>query len=136
MFYYIKIIFSYVISMINLSVDTFFAAIKNGTWHSIDELSNQLAISITKLDELSKFLSTSGLIIYEENNHIIKIQPLWALLLPEEQPNEPKTIVANFVIPPQASIGIQSTHISNMSNVEVEVTLRIDNKIREVAIAV
>ena len=129
-------VISYLISMINLSISTFFTAIKNETWHSIDELSNQLTISPVKLKELSRFLSNRGLIIYEENNHRIKIQPLWVLLLPEEQPNQPKTIVANFVIPPHASISIQSTHISNMSNVEVEVTLRIDNKIREVAISV
>jgi len=119
-----------------LSVDTFFAAIKNGAWHSIDELSNQLAISTVKLKELSRFLSNRGLIKYEEKNHRIKIQPIWTLLPTEEEPKIPKNIIANFVIPPHASIDIQSTHISNMSNVEVEVTLRLDNKIREVAIAV
>jgi len=120
-----------------LSVDTFFATIKNGAWHSIDDLSVQLAISTVKLEELSRFLSNRGLIKYEEETRRIMIQPTWTLLLPaEEQPKEAKTIVANFVIPPHASIDIQSTHISNMSNVEVEVTLRLDNKIREVAIAV
>ena len=83
------------------------------------------------------FLSNSGLIKYQEKNRTIKIQPKWALLLPtEETTKTPQNIIANFVIPPHASIDIQSTHISNMSNVEVEVTLRIDNKIREVAIEV
>lgn len=120
-----------------MSVDTFFAAIKNGAWYSIDDLSVQLAISTVKLEELSRFLSNHGLIKYEEETRRIMIQPTWKLLLPaEEQPKLAKTIVANFVIPPHASIDIQSTHISNMSNVEVEVTLRIDNKIREVAIEV
>jgi len=119
-----------------LSVDTFFAAIKNGAWHSIDELSVQLAISTVKLEELSRFLSNRGLIKYEEETRRIMIQPIWTLLPTEEEQKIPKNIVANFVIPPHASIDIQSTHISNMSNVEVEVTLRLDNKIREVAIAV
>jgi hypothetical protein len=120
-----------------LSIDTFFAAIKNGTWHGIDQLSNQLAISTVKLEELSRFLSNRGLISYDEKDRRIKIQPMWTLLLPtEEELKIPKPLVANFVIPPHASIDIQSTHISNMSNVEVEVTLRIDNKIREVTIEV
>lgn len=120
-----------------MSIGTFFAAIKNGTWHSIDQLSSQLAISTVKLEELSRFLSNSGLIKYEEKNRRIKIQPMWTFLLPnEEELKIPKLIVANFVIPPHASIDIQSTHISNMSNVEVEVTLRMDNKIREVAMEV
>jgi len=119
-----------------LSIDRFFAAIRKGGWHSIDELSDQLGISTSKLEELSKFLSERGLITYQEKNRRIKIQPLWKLLLPEEQTSDPKNIVTTFMIPPQASIDIQSTHISNISNVELAVSLRIDNKIREVTIAV
>jgi len=119
-----------------LSIDKFFAAIKKGGWHSIDELSDKLGISTSKLEELARFLSERGLIKYEEKNRRIKIQPLWRLLLPEEQPDEPETIVATFMIPPQASIDVQSTHISNISNVELAVSVRIDNKIREVTIAV
>jgi hypothetical protein len=120
-----------------LSLDTFFTAIKNGTWNNIDQLSNQLAIPTHKLEELSRFLSNSGLIKYEEKNRRIKIQPMWTSLLPnEEELKISKLIVTNFVIPPHNSIDIQSTHISNLSNVEVEVTLRMDNKIREVAIEV
>ena len=122
--------------MIILSINGFFTAIKDSAWHNIDELSDQLAISTTKLVELSKFLSNRGIINYDENNRKIKIKSLWSLLLPEEEPDIPKTIIANFMIPPQTSINIQSTRISNMSKVNVEVTLRIDNKIREVAIAV
>ena len=119
-----------------MSIDKFFAAIKNAEWHSIDELSDQLGTSTSKLEELSKFLSERGLIKYEEKNRRIKIQPLWRLLIPEEQPNDPKTTVETFTIPPQASINVQSTHISNISNVELAVSVRIDKKIRDVTIAV
>jgi biotin operon repressor len=118
-----------------LSIDRFFATIRNGAWHSIDELSDKLGISTSKLKKLSKFLSERGLITYQEKNRRIKIQPLWRLLLPEEQ-FDPKATATTCMIPPQASIDVQSTHISNISNVEVAVTLRIDNKIREVTIAV
>ena len=120
-----------------MSVDTLFTAIKNGTWHSIDGLSNQLAIPIEKLKELSRFLSDSGVIKYEENNSRIKMQPDWTPLLSiEETPKTPQNIIASFIIPPHASIDIKSTHISNMSNVEIEINLRIDNKIREMTIEV
>lgn len=119
-----------------MNIDRFFAAIKNGEWHSMDELSDRLEISSTKLDELARFLSERGLITYQEKNRRIKIQPLWRLLLPEEQPTDPKNIVTTFMIPPQASIDVQSTHISNISNVELAVSLRIDKKIREMTIAV
>ncbi len=101
----------------------------------MDELSVGLGIPTSKLDELARLLSKRGLITYEEKNRRIKIQPMWMLLLPEEEPNEPKKIVATFIIPPQASIDVHSTKISNISNVELEVNLRIDNKIREIALA-
>ena len=45
------------ISMINLSLDMFFAAIRNGAMHSIDELSTQLSIPTSKLKELSAKLT-------------------------------------------------------------------------------
>ena len=118
-----------------MSIDKFFAAIKNGRWQNIDELSEKLGISIIKLEELSKFLSERSLIAYQEKNRKIRIQPLWRLILPEEQ-CDPKATVTTFMIPPKASIDVQSTHISNISNVEVAVSLRIDKKIREVTIAV
>ena len=121
--------------MVILSIDRFFAAIKKGGWHSIDELSDQLGISTSKLEELSKFLSERGLITYREKNRKIKIQPLWRLLLPEEQ-CDPKATATTFMIRPQASIDVQSTHISNISNVELAVSVRIDKKIRQVTIAV
>jgi hypothetical protein len=121
--------------MINLSLDTLFTAINNRNWHSIKELSTQLAIPTYKLEELARFLSNNGLVKYREKNGTIKIQPKWSFLLPtEEILKTPKPIMAHFVIPPHVSIDIQSTHITNLGKVELEVTLRIDNKIREVAI--
>ena len=85
-----------------MSIDTFFTAIKDGTWHNINELSNQLATSTTKLSELSNFLANYGLIKYEEETRRIMIQPIGTFLLStEEEPKIPKNILANFIIPPQ-----------------------------------
>lgn len=120
-----------------MSLDRFFTAIKDGEWYSIDELSDRIRLQTSKLTKLSQFLSDHGLIKYDDETHRIKIKPMWKLLLPEqEEPAEPKTTLATFIIPPETSIDVQSTRISNISNVEVEVSLRIDNKIREVAIKI
>jgi hypothetical protein len=120
-----------------LSIDKFFTIIKDGAWHSIDELSDQLGIQTSKLVELSNLLSKHGLLKYEEKTNRIKIESIWKLILPEEEePTEPKTTVATFIIPPETSIDVQSTRISNISNVELEVNLRINQKIKEIAIKV
>jgi hypothetical protein len=119
----------------DLSLDRFFSVIRNGAWHSIDELSQQLGIPEEKLSEFSKVLAEHGLLKQDEKTDKIRIDPVWKLLLPEEDKlPEPKTTVATFIIPPESSIDIQSTHICNISNTEIEVSLRIDNKIKEVAI--
>jgi len=68
-----------------LSVSKFFTAIKDGTWHNINVLSQQLQLQTDKLTELSKFLHEQGVIKYEEKNNRIKIEPAWQAILPEEE---------------------------------------------------
>jgi len=117
-----------------VSIDKFFTIIKNGAWHNIDQLADQLGLRTSKLTEFSKFLSEHGLLKYDDKTHKIKIEPIWKLLLPEPELPETKTTVATFIIPPETSIDVQTTHISNLSNIELEVSLRINSKIKEVAI--
>ena len=125
-----------------MSLDRFFTVIKDGEWHSIDELSDRIRLQTSKLTKLSQFLSDHGLLKYDDETHRIKIKPMWKLLLPdfgeptERARAEQKTTLATFIIPPETSIDVQSTRISNLSDVEVEVSLRIDNKIREVTIKI
>ena len=120
-----------------MTIDIFFAAIKDGTWHNIEKLSTQLNISLTKLIELSKFLSNYELIEYEENNQMIKLKPLWKLLLPiEREPKQTKPHLISSMISPRSSIKINNTQISNLSDVEIEVTLRVDDQIKEFTIDV
>jgi hypothetical protein len=112
----------------------FFAAIKNGEWHSLDVLSDNIGLQTSKLIKLSQFLSDHNLLKYDDENQRIKIKPMWKLFLPkQEKPTELKTTLATFIIPPETSIDVQSTHISN---VELEVGLRFNDKIKEVTIKV
>jgi len=120
-----------------LYLEKFFTALKDGTWHSLNELSDQLGIPTDKLAEFSRFLSEHGFLKHDAKTDKIKIEPVWKLLLPEEHElPEPKTTVATFIIPPETSIDVQSTHISNLSNIEIEVSLRVNGKVKEVAIKI
>ncbi len=111
--------------------------IKDGSWHNLEEASRQLGIETSKLVEFSKFLAEHGLLKYDEKTDRVRIEPIWKLLLPkDDELAEPKTTIATFIIPPETSISVQSTRFSNISNNEVEVNLRINNRIKEVAIKV
>jgi len=120
-----------------LSIEKFFTIIKDGTWHQINELTDQLEISTKKLTELSQLLSDHGIIKYEQDTNRIKIDPEWKLLLPiEEELSEPNITVATLIIPPDASVNVQSTQIRNLTTMELELTLRMNTKIREVSIRI
>jgi hypothetical protein len=120
-----------------LNIEEFFIILKDGAWHDVAEIADQTEIQTDKLIEFSQFLSEQGIINYEDKTHRIKIEPEWKRLLPiESELAEPKTTVATLIIPPETSINVQSTRISNLSNIELEVTLRVSDKIQEVAINV
>ena len=120
-----------------MNIEEFFAILKDGAWHDVHQIADQIEIQTGKLIEFSQFLSEQGIIEYEDKTSRIKLEPEWNRLLPDEsEPAEPKTTVATFIIPPETTINAQYTRISNLSKIELEVTLRISNKIQEVAINV
>jgi len=120
-----------------LNVEELFDILRDGEWHDIAELADQIEIQNDKLIEFSIFLSEQGIIKYEDKTHRIKIEPEWKRLLPiKGELAEPKTTVVALIIPPETSIDIQSTRISNLSRIELEVTLRVSDKIQEVAMNV
>jgi hypothetical protein len=75
-----------------LTIIKLFAAIKDGKWHNITDLSSQIKVQTDKLTEFSKFLSTQGIVTYEEKTARIKVKPEWQNLLPTEtEPTLDKT---------------------------------------------
>jgi len=119
----------------NLDVEKFFAFLKDETWHSVAELSEQTETVADKLVEYSQFLAGKGIVKYDDQNQRVKIEPEWSHMFPDEtELAEPRSTVANLIIPGKTSVVIQSTRISNLSRIELEVTVRIDKRIREVAI--
>ena len=118
-----------------MSMDKLLTTIKDGKWHSIDQLAAQFGLPPEKLITLSELLSQRQFLKYEDERRRIRLEPLWKLLLPEEETPDSERAIATVIIPPESSINVQSTHISNLSNIELEVNLRINKKrIDEIAI--
>jgi DNA-binding IclR family transcriptional regulator len=67
-----------------LSSEEFFDTIKDGTWHKLNELADQLKVPFEKLIELSLSLNNQGIIQYQEETQRIKIKPEWKALFPDE----------------------------------------------------
>ena len=68
----------------SLSCEKLFTAIKDGAWHNLNELANQIEIPIAQLTECARDLSDKGIIEYQEETQQIRIEPEWKTLLPDE----------------------------------------------------
>jgi len=68
-----------------LSSEKFFDAIRDGVWHSLGELADQLEVPVEKLIDLSLSLNNHGIIQYQQETQRIKIKPEWKTLFPDEK---------------------------------------------------
>jgi hypothetical protein len=75
-----------------LTAEKLFATLNDGKWHRISELTKQTKVKTNKLTEFFQFLSTQGVITYEEKTNRVRIEPEWQNLLPTqpELPSPPK----------------------------------------------
>ena len=67
-----------------MASEKLFETIKDGAWHNLTELAEQLGIPIDKLVEYARFLHKKGIAKYEETTQKIQIEPEWKTLLPNE----------------------------------------------------
>lgn len=117
-------------------LDAFLDSIKNGIWHSLTQLSRKLSLPLNQLTEISKSLDEKGLIEYEERAQWVKINPEWELLLSgEEEKVDHKPTIGTVIIPPQQSVKIQDVHITNVTSLDVELWIKVCNKLMELAIS-
>ena len=89
---------SYVLSALNalftdieqgklLTTEKLFVILKDGEWHDLTDLSDQIQVHADKLTEFLQFLSKHDIIAYEHRTHRIKIKPEWQnLRLDETEP--------------------------------------------------
>ena len=86
-----------------MDIESFLDILKDGEWHNIPELADQIEIPADKLTEFSQFLSKQGIIEYEEKTQRIKIKPEWKELIPDknETPNWTKNTDATVNIQPE-----------------------------------
>jgi len=67
-----------------LSSEKLFNTIKDGAWHNLNELAEQVGAPIDKLIEFARFLHKKGVAEYDETTQKIRISPQWKTLLPDE----------------------------------------------------
>jgi hypothetical protein len=113
--------------------------LSDNVWHKIDEMAKTLEIPQDKLQQIIKFLTETDLIQHNPATNQIKLDQNWKTLFinqketnPETQPEQ--TTVGTIIIPPQKTLIIQCTRITNLTDNSLELEIRINKKLNEIAI--
>lgn len=116
--------------------DHFLTLIADGAWHSLKNLSKHSKIPRQKLEPLLKLLSETNIIEYKTKKSQVRIKKEWQQMLQntsEEQECE-KAAVGTMVLPPKKTINIQGIRVTNLTEKELELSMRVNKKLEELAI--
>lgn len=113
--------------------------LSDNVWHNIDEMAKTLEIPQDKLQQIIKFLTETDLIQHNPATNQIKLDQNWKTLIINQKETNPETqqetsAVGTIIIPPQKTLIIQCTRITNLTDNSLELEIRINKKLDEIAI--
>lgn len=112
--------------------------LSDNVWHNTEEVAEILEIQQNKLLQIIEFLTEADLVQYNPVTSQIKLNQNWKTLTINQKKinaeNQPETAVGTIIIPPQKTLVIQCTRITNLTDNSLELEIRIDKKLREIAI--
>jgi hypothetical protein len=115
--------------------------LSDNVWHSIDEMEKTLEIPQPKFQQIVKFLAETDLIQHNAATNQIKLNQNWkTFYLNQKEPNpevetqQETTAVGTIIIPPQKTLMIQCTRVTNLTDSSLELEIRINKRINEIAI--
>jgi hypothetical protein len=113
----------------------FFELINDNFWHSIDELSKLLSVSPNRLSEMAKLLSEHSLIEYRQSTEEVKANEKWNFTAEEyNEFSKEKQSIGTIIVPPEKSVKLQSTTVTNLTDIALELDIRINKELREITI--
>jgi hypothetical protein len=111
--------------------------LSDNVWHNIDETAKILEIPQKRFWQVIALLTEKNLVQHNRATNQIRLSQNWKTLLinQKETQEQPATAaVGTIIVPPQKTLMIQSTRITNLTDANLELEIRIDKKIREIAI--
>ncbi len=112
--------------------------LENGEWHDLSTIADTLSVSEEYLRDIARFLASIDILQYNKERAAVRIKQKWKTLLIDE--GEPdlegldRTAIGTIIVPPEKTIVIQNTSITNLTDKSLELELKIDAKLREIAI--
>ncbi|MEM3618048.1 MAG: hypothetical protein QXK47_03110 [Candidatus Bathyarchaeia archaeon] len=121
-------------------LEKLFTLLSDTLWHDITEVAKTLEIPQEKMWQTVEFLIKMDVIQHNPTTNQIKLNQNWKTLLTNQketnttQKTPTATAIGTIIIPPQKSLIIQCTRITNLTDTSLELEIRINKKLNEIAI--
>ena len=116
--------------------------LNDNAWHNPKEIAETLEIPQNKLQRIIQFLAESDLIQQDTTTNQIKLNKNWkTFILNQENKDEDiegasdLEAVGTIIIPPKQIIKIQSTRIANLTDSSLELEIRVNKRVADIAIS-
>lgn len=123
----------------SIRLERLLSLLSDNVWHNVDEVTEIMDIPQDRLQQLIRFLADADLIQYNYATNQVRINQDWKTLYANQktqvQGNSEEMAVGTIIIPPQKTLIIQCTRITNLTDASLELEVRIDKKLREIAIS-
>ncbi|MEM4481106.1 MAG: hypothetical protein QXG58_07750 [Candidatus Bathyarchaeia archaeon] len=108
-------------------------------WHTINEIAETLQTTPEKAQKIIEILAEADMIQHNPTTNQVKLNQNWKTLIinqKETTPEQPQqaTAIATIIMPPQKTLTIQQTRITNLTDTSLELEIRINKKLSEIAI--
>jgi len=124
-----------------MKLEKLLSLLSDNVWHNIAEITEALEIPQDKIQRIIEFLAEADLVQHSPQTNQIKINQNWktSYIMPKETihvtQGQPETAAfGTIIMPPQKTLVIQCTRITNLTNNNLELEIRINKKLREIAI--
>jgi len=109
--------------------------LSDNVWHNIDKTAKTLELPQNKFQQVITFLTGTDLIHHNPATNQIKLNQNWKTLLINKKETNPEAMaIGTIIIPPQKTLTIQCTRITNLTDNSLELEIRINKKLHEIAI--
>jgi len=126
---------------LSAKLEKLLASLSDNVWHNTNEMAKTLEIPQNKLQQIITFLAENELIQHNPTTNQIKLNQNWkTLYINQKEPNlqtqapPETTAVGTLIISPQKTLIIQCTRITNLTDNSLELEIRINKKLKEIAI--
>lgn len=125
----------------SIKLEKLLSHLNDSVWHNVDEIVNVLEIPQSKFEQVIKLLTETDMVYYNSATNQIKLNQEWKMpfINQKETNSEMSTkrenaAIGTVIIPPQKTLIIQCTRITNLTDINLELDIRIDKKLSEIAI--